>query len=375
MSVTDIHVPLFYLAESTDGKEYVVDGQQRLTSFFSFIDGKLPGGEDFKLTGMKVYSELNRKSYADIDEVMKEKILYYNIRTITILKESDADLKFEIFERLNTGSVPLNDMELRNCVYRGSYMDLLKELSSDQDFRRLLNLEGPDKRMRDVELVLRFASFYHSTYLKYRPSMRQFFNRDMEKFQFISKEDAEDLRDAFKKSVQIVKSLFGENAFKRFHVGNEADPKGEWERKKFNFSLYDVWMGIFWDKDKNQVIHALDSLREALIDLMVSNVAFNDAILIGTSDIKKVRTRFDIARKTVDDILSNYERQPRCFPLEQKLELFKNNPTCTICGQGIQHIDDAAVDHIQQYWRGGQTIPENARLTHRYCNLARSKFD
>lgn len=56
------------------------------------------------------------------------------------------------------------------------------------------------------------------------------------------------------------------------------------------------------------------------------------------------------------------------------MDLFKENPTCAICGNGIQHIDDAAVDHIEQYWRGGKTIPENARLTHRYCNLARSKY-
>jgi uncharacterized protein with ParB-like and HNH nuclease domain len=374
-ALLSVPLPLFYLAENADGREYVIDGQQRLTSFFSFIDGKLPNGEDFKLTDMKVYSELNKKGYADLNETIQEKILYYNLRTITILKESDPDLKFEIFERLNTGSVPLNDMELRNCVYRGPYIDYLKELATDRDFGWLLKLSGPDKRMRDVELVLRFASFYHATYLKYKPSMRQFFNRDMDKFQFISKEDSEDLRRSFKNSIQIVKSLFGENAFKRFHPGTKSDPKGAWEAKKFNSSLFDVWMGVFWDKDKNQVFARLDAIREALIDLMVSNEAFIDSILIGTSDAKKVRTRFDIARHLVEEILVDYEKQPRCFSSELKQKLFDNNPTCAICGQRILHIDDAAIDHIEQYWRGGKTIPENARLTHRYCNFARSKFD
>lgn len=254
-------------------------------------------------------------------------------------------------------------------------MDLLKNLATDRDFAWLLKLDSPDKRMKDVELALRFASFYHSTYLKYKPSMRQFFNRDMDKFQFISGEDSEDLRNSFKNSVQIVKSLFGENAFKRFHPGTRSNPHGTWEVKKFNSSLYDVWMGVFWDKDKNQVFSSLDALREALIDLMVSNEAFIDSILIGTSDTKKVRTRFDIARQIVDDILSDSEKQPRCFSHELKQELFDKNPTCAICGQHIQHIDDAAVDHIDQYWRGGKTIPENARLAHRYCNLSRSKLD
>jgi hypothetical protein len=60
-------------------------------------------------------------------------------------------------------------MELRNCVYRGSYNAVLKEMAAEPDFRSLLNLTKPEKRMKDVELVLRFAAFYHSTYLSTRP--------------------------------------------------------------------------------------------------------------------------------------------------------------------------------------------------------------
>ena len=374
-ALLSVPLPIFYLTEGTDGKEYVIDGQQRLTAFFSFLDGRFPGEEDFKLTGLRVFPELNRKRYTELDEANQEAIQYYNIRTITILKESDPDLKFEIFERLNTGSVPLNDTELRNCVYRGPYMDLLKELSTDTEFRWILKLNEPDKRMKDVELVLRFAAFYHSTYLKYKPSMRKFLNNDMEQYQYISEKDSSDLRTAFKNAIQVVKSIFGENAFKRYYVGTEGDKNGSWEKKRFNYSLYDAWMGVFANYDKNQLYAALDSIRESLIDLMASNEEFVESVLIGTSEKKRVQKRFDLARQTVEDVLTGYKSQPRCFTLELKEDLFKKNPTCAICGQRIQHLDDAAVDHIEQYWRGGKTIPENARLTHRYCNLARSKFD
>jgi hypothetical protein len=67
------------------------------------------------------------------------------------------------------------------------------------------------------------------------------------------------------------------------------------------------------------------------------------------------------------------QQKPRCFTLKLKEELYNGDPTCAICGQKIQNIDDAAVDHIEQYWVGGKTIPENARLAHRYCNWARSR--
>ena len=206
--------------------------------------------------------------------------------------------------------------------------------------------------------------------------MKRFFNQDMEKYQHLSDSDAGAVRAAFKNAVQISKSLFGnERAFKRFYAGDERNPSGRWEPKKFNASLYDVLMGVFHDKDKNQVYAALDSLREAIVDLMATDRQFNDAIQLSTSSIDNVKLRFDIMRRTVEGVLRDHVVQPRCFSRELKQELFDRDPTCQICNQAIQQLDDAAVDHIEQYWRGGKTIPENARLAHRYCNSARPRTD
>jgi hypothetical protein len=371
-----VPLPIIYLSEQPDGKEYVIDGQQRLTSLFSFIDGSFPGGELFKLTGLTAYKELNRKSFIEIGEEFQDRIQDYSLRTVTLLRQSDANLKFEIFERLNTGSEPLNDMELRNCIHRGPYNQLLKELASDPEFRALLGLSGPDKRLRDVELVLRFAAFFHRTYLQYTPPMKRFFNSDMERSQNISDAEGAKLRAGFKNAVQIIRSLLGtQNAFKRYYAGDAKNPNGRWEQKKFNASIYDVLMGVFWNKDKNQVMAALDALREGWIDLMSSNAQFREAIELGTSSQEMVSRRFDLTRLMVEGILREHRPQPRCFSRELKRELFAANPTCKICGQGIIEVDDAAVDHIEQYWRGGKTIPENARLTHRYCNMARARND
>ena len=374
-ALLDIPLPVIYISEEKDGKEYVIDGQQRLTAFFSFIDGQFPNGIDFKLTGLKVFTELNRKSFKEIDEELQDKIRYCKIRTITFRRESEADLKFEIFERLNTGAVSLNDQELRNCIYTGLYNKLLKELSKDADFMYLLGLKKPDKRMKDIELVLRFAAFYHFTYLKYKPPMRKFLNNDMEKYQDISEVDAIELKNAFKNAVTIIKSLLDNHAFKRFYKGDEKNPNGYWEPKKFNASLYDILMYSFAREDKNEVYQNLDSIREALIYLMTNDQDFIDAIELSTSSVQAVTKRFDKWRLTLQDIIGIARKEPRCFSLKLKEELYKNDSTCAICGQKIQDIDDAAIDHIKQYWAGGKTIPENARLTHRYCNWARPRKD
>lgn len=374
-ALLDIPLPVIYLSEEKDGKEYVIDGQQRLTAFFSFIDGQFPDGSDFKLTGLKVFTELNRKMFKEIDEELQDKIRYCKMRTITFKRESEADLKFEIFERLNTGAVSLNDQELRNCIYRGPYNKLLKELSEDIDFRYLLGLKNPDKRMKDVALVLRFAAFYHFTYLNYKPPMRKFLNNDMEKYQHISEAEDAELKNAFKNAVTIIKSLLDNHAFKRFHKGDEKNPNGYWEPKKFNASLYDILMYSFAKEDKNRVYQNLDSIREALIHLMTNDKEFINAIEISTSSVQAVTKRFDKWRLMLQDMIGIAQKEPRCFSLKLKQELYDDDPTCSICGQKIQNIDDTAIDHIEQYWTGGKTIPENARLTHRYCNWARPRKD
>ena len=362
-----VPLPIIYLAEEGNGNESVIDGQQRLTSFFEFLDGTS------KLSGLRVRETLNGIKFSELSKDAQSIIKKTSLRAITIKRESDKDLKFEIFERLNSGSVALNDQELRNCIYRGPYIKLLKELSEDPDFRKLLNFSGPDKRMRDVEMVLRFAAFYQTTYLNYSPPMKSFMNNDMEKHQHLSAAAQEEIRHAFKKSCQLVFSLLGEHAFKRFYRGNEENANGRWEPKKVNSSLYDVLMFGFTAYEKPQIYPKLDAIREALIDLMAKDDAFISAIELSTSSKQAVETRFDIWRSVLKQAIGPTILEPRCFSAALKARLFEAEPTCAICHQKISTIDDSAVDHIDQYWQGGKTIDVNARLTHRYCNWSRSK--
>jgi len=372
-ALLDIPLPVVYISQEKDGNEYVIDGQQRLTSFFSFIDGKFPDASDFRLSGLKVFAEYNRKYFVDLPDEEQDKVRYCKIRTITFRKESDPNLKFEIFERLNTGSVSLNDQELRNCIYRGQYNQVLKKLAAGSEFMTLMGMSKPDKRMKDIELVLRFSAFYHQTYLNYKPPMRSFLNREMEKYQFISDSDSVELESAFKNSISIIKSVLGDNAFKRYYKGTDSNPNGHWEPKKFNASVFDILMYCFAREDKNKVYQNLDAVREALIYLMTSDQEFIDSIELSTSSIQAVTKRFDKWRAALQGVIGIQNKEPRCFSLSLKKEMYDKESTCNICGQNIQLLDDAALDHIDQYWMGGKTVPENARLTHRFCNWSRPR--
>jgi hypothetical protein len=139
--------------------------------------------------------------------------------------------------------------------------------------------------MKDIELVLRFAAFYHETYLKYKSPMKNFLNREA-KYRDIADDDVQELKTAFKNTCQIIRSMLGRHAFKRFYKGTGAAHCGYWEPKKFNASLYDILMYSFAREEKNVVYQYLDSIRESFIHLMVENQEFIDAIELSTSSVQ-----------------------------------------------------------------------------------------
>ncbi|OQX86744.1 MAG: hypothetical protein B6D55_05335 [Candidatus Omnitrophica bacterium 4484_70.2] len=367
-----VPIPVIYTAEIQDGTEIVIDGQQRLLSIFSFIDGIFPkSNKPFKLRGLDVLKELNGLSFKELDKLIQKTIENYSVPFIIITKDSDSDVKFEIFERLNTGSVKLNDQELRNCIYRGRYNDLLKELPDNQDFQFILNSPRLKERMLDRELILRFFAFYHNTYLKYKAPMKQFLNKEIEKYRNLDKNEELELRNVFKKAVDLIKSVFGDKAFRRFIPGTESDPNGTWETKKLNKGLFDIIMWGFSQYEKNQIIPFADSIREELLWLMSHDQRFIESIRVSTDKYENVQYRFDKWRESLKNIVGYPHKEPRTFSWSLKKQLYENDPICAICNQKIQILDDAEIDHIEFYWRGGKTIPSNARLVHRFCNRHR----
>jgi hypothetical protein len=363
----EIPIPVIYLAEEIDGRFTIIDGQQRLRSFFRFINN------DFKLKNLRVLSDYEGKFFKTLDKDNQIKVEDATLRTIEIRKETNPNVKFEIFERLNVGSVKLNDQELRNCIYRGKYNNLIKELSENKDFLTLLGLDEAQKRMQQREMVLHYLAFYNQTYLKYKQPMKQYLNNDMENNKSISDERINALRQKFKESISLVRSIFGENAFRRFMPGNKEKPDGKWE-KRVNMGLFEVVMCGFSRYRKNQIMPLNDVIREELIQLMVFNQGFINSISgTGTTNVDKVVNRFRIWEEALQEIVGLPKTETRLFDKNFKKKLFEQDPTCEICGNAIMLLEDATIDHIDQYWRGGKTIEGNARLTHAYCNMSRSR--
>lgn len=371
----DVPIPVIYLAEEQDGTYSVIDGQQRLTSFLSFIKGEYPreiGGGIFKLTGLKVYRELNKKTFLMLEKEHQNKIKKTTLHTIIIKKESNEDVKFEIFERLNTGSIKFNEDEIRNTVYRGNYIKLLAELEENKIFHQLVQKDNFKKRMIYRGMILRFFAISEKSYLNYQPSMKQFCNKELRDNRYLSKEKAKEYRNRFEHCVDLVKVVFGETAFRRYIPTVDGKKQGNWTTTRINMSLYDIQLCGFVNFSKNEVLRNADYIREAIVELMTDNREFIDSIEIETSNKEVLKKRFKIWLDKLDEIIGDSEYNQRNFSYQIKKELFDKNQICAISGNRILAIEDAEVDHIIPYSKGGETRIENAQLVLRYFNRAKN---
>lgn len=366
----DVPIPVVYLAEEQDGCYSVIDGQQRLTSFLSFLEGKFPDNRPFKLSGLKVLPEINRRLFVDLDSELQKKIRSTTIHSIIIKKESNPDIKFEIFERLNTGSTKLNEDEIRNTVYRGKYIDLLAELSENQGFHVLVRKDNFKKRMIYRGMILRFFALSEKSYLNYKSSMKQFSNKELRDNKDLSSSKEKEYRNRFEHCLDLVKVVFGEMAFRRYMPGENGDV-GKWGESQINMALYDLQMVGFVNYTKNDVLAKSDLIREGLLDLMINNQQFKELLIWQTSDTDKLKKRFRIYMDMLETIIGDPSYSQRNFPFSVKQELFNANPFCAISGQKILAIEDSEVDHVIPYSRGGKTEINNAQLVLRYFNRAK----
>ncbi len=168
--IINVPIPPCYLSQNEDYEFDVIDGQQRLGSIYNFFKNKR------KLKGLKVTPEFNGDTYIDLPSRVQRSIATHTVRCISINNDSDEDIKFEVFERLNSNTNPLNPQELRNCIYRGTFNDAIIEMNKDKRWRKIIGKPKVDQRFRDVELVLRFFAFKIYGVDKYRSPLKNWLN-------------------------------------------------------------------------------------------------------------------------------------------------------------------------------------------------------
>ncbi|SDM31641.1 DUF262 domain-containing protein [Allokutzneria albata] len=269
----NIPVPVCYFAENEEGAYEVIDGLQRITTISDYLEGK------FELKGIPVLSELEGKFFSDLSQRDQRRLSGRTIRCIVITEDSDPDIKFDVFERLNTGSARLGAQELRNCIYRGELNDFLRRVSELPYFTGILS-GIRNRRMEFEELALRFLAL-HGTIVSYRPPLRQLLNEYMRK----NRADIPNQRemDLFADVCRTVAEVFGDSAF-RLSAPNGRPAPG------MNKALFDAIMISFSHADRKAIRAAPQAVRE-LRDQLLQDEDFLFAIGRATADRSRMHYR------------------------------------------------------------------------------------
>ncbi len=214
--------PVFFYIDEHNSN-LVIDGQQRILSIVYFFNGYF-GTENakgrkqvFRLSGLNEKSPYYKKTYTELIDSDRRKLDNTVLRAINIRQLSpsgESTSMYHIFERLNTGGTPLKSQEIRNVVFRGEFVHILRKLNSDENWRLILGTKVPNKHQTDVELLLRLFALY-TRMDEYEKPMKEFLNISMKRNQ---DGDTKQVKEFMERFVQSTKYIFGVLGEKPFHL-------------------------------------------------------------------------------------------------------------------------------------------------------------
>ncbi len=148
-------IPLLLFWENRDtGKYEIVDGSQRLRTLQQFLSGELVLGE------LEVLNLLEGFRFSDLPDSRQRKIVNRPIRSIILNEHADEDARFEMFDRINTGSKIANAAEVRRGAHTGPFLDMVIRLSNDAVFQELAPVSDSRSNLRErEELITRFFAY------------------------------------------------------------------------------------------------------------------------------------------------------------------------------------------------------------------------
>ncbi|MET3954470.1 hypothetical protein ABIE52_001336 [Rhodococcus sp. OAS809] len=290
-------VPQVVLAEDKNSKRFIVlDGKQRLMTMKQF---GAPEGQfsAFKLTKLEFLEQLNGKG---LDQIKKsgetaewvESFLSQPVRTIVVRNWGKTEVLYEIFRRLNQGSLPLSPQELRQALYPGEFSTWINETSANSSaIRRARRLKREDFRMRDAELLLRSVSFQDDIE-NYDGDLREFLDNMCKRGNAGWKDEQERYEGyaaAIEKAIERTELVFQDgNTFMRYVGGDEPAYV-----RRFNVAVFDTMSMVFSaaELSDSSIRANADGLRTRFEDLCIEDSEFEAALKSTTKTARATAKR------------------------------------------------------------------------------------
>lgn len=318
-----IPIPTIFLAENSDDTFEVIDGQQRLTTIFAFMKSKLVANEIEKLpnnlreldvlalNGLETLKQFNRKSYYDMVDIQR-KFNNVSLPVVIIKKDSTEDIKYDIFSRINSGSVKLNNQELLNVMYRGELIESLNTASQQETVDKLFGRRPVlKKRFGYHEILLRakvIAGFVNSDDWKLREikvKNKNNLNKEYRTYngrlntailEYLKEyrndtEEASNLTKFIEDSIDKVNTIFGDEAFIRINKPGSTS---------INKTIAELQLVVLSKINYHEVVENKDKIRESFKKFL--NDIDENIFLRGTNNTTNVEKRYEWG-KFLSDIL------------------------------------------------------------------------
>ncbi len=287
-----IPIPPIFVAEDENGKWELVDGLQRIStilSFFTILKGlsKEKTEKYKKLTSGELTEDiLNNITIDSLPLKMKITIKRAVCRVEILRWDSDFNMKYHLFKRLNTSASPLSVQEVRNCIFLGNFNNLLKELAQNKIFKKIIPINSKlENEMYLEELILRFFAFkFEYKNFEVKHSIENFLDNFMEEVFLKSiKLDLNKEKMDFIKVIDFLsKDDFNNKIFKA-------------KNHQFNANLYDSIMFVahkFYDEYSINPI-----LFKEKIDILKNDEIYQEVSGHKTNSIKRMSKKIDRAVK------------------------------------------------------------------------------
>lgn len=302
--IMQIPLPLIYLAENEDGKLVVVDGRQRLTTFFQFLDN------EFRLKDLKILPQINGMNFNELEESH----LYSRYVTIIedtqlvvqIIKYPTKDrVRFEIFDRVNRGGTPLNKQEMRNALYQGNATKLLDELSKMKSFKDATGGAISPKHMKDKYVILRALCFYllwrgnildkNKKRMEYRSDMEELLGAGMNLFNKMDLNSIFLLKQLFDRTMTRAYQCLGKDGFRI--------PSNGKIRRPISMTLFETLFYYFTCFDKTSVSNL--EMKKGVVELL-QDEEYLRSLQHSVDSSVNVKKRFGKVKEKYKEIINRW---------------------------------------------------------------------
>lgn len=289
-------LPSFYFSENpVSQKLSIIDGLQRICAIRDFV---LEKENPLKLEGLQFLKNFDGFTFSQLARPEVKRIKSLKITMNTLRKGTPLDVKYIIFQRVNTAGVPLTPQEMRHALNQGPAAIFIKELADMESFKKATNYSVESKRMQDRDFVNRFIAFFIG-YQDYMGDLDMFLNDKMGELNKMTSKQRDDIRVSFDKAMKCCYEIFKKDTFRKRY-------KQEDRRKPISKSVYDTLsVNIAWLSDEEQLmlLKNAEAFKTGMIRLF-NDERFNFSISTGTGQKYNVDLRFTMVKSLIKEIIS-----------------------------------------------------------------------